>query len=319
MLNMRERLIYKVIYLSLIGVTISSVSFSQNRSGVRSADYCAPALSYIYDTLYFPKANIDLILNQDTSLVRRFSRHDLLVANAVGIIPLLQQWIRAKKNATTDTRLGQTIIQSKIQSRLHLASTEIASLAAELDCAGEHADQLATYLDQKDEKRIRKLTILSIVIGAVTTGATALVDNEQTNKVVGIGGGLISAVLGGMAAFSSHKTLFVEHKRNLLTDIWNENHNHNSSIYSPFVWYMLNEKSFSNTAQLSVIQNIRKRWQAYALNGMNSREVTLYFGPGGEYQQDDLHTRANMLNQLQSSVRSINQDLQSLMLALSGW
>src|SRR5207253_2502255 len=111
-------------------------------------------------------------LLSDTSLTRRFSQHDLLMANAMGILPLLRTLIRLQKAKSTQ-RSEQVEVKQKILNRLLLASTEISSLAAELDCEGERADQLATYLDQKDTRRIRRLTLLSVVIGAATTVATA--------------------------------------------------------------------------------------------------------------------------------------------------
>ena len=187
----------------------------------------------------------------------------------------------------------------------------MASLAAELDCEVERAEQLATYLDQRDQKRIRSLTLLSIIIGAVTTVTTALVKADRPDQLIGIGGGVISAGLGGAAAFSSNRSVTFLHKRNLLTDMWSEYSQ--STIYPPFIWYVLNEKTFSNSGQTSVRANIRQRWRDYELVDCSPLQHKLFFGVGGSYQADDLHIRANMLDQLQASIRSINQDLQSLL------
>jgi hypothetical protein len=76
---------------------------------------------------------------------------------------------------------------------------------------------------------------------------------------------------------------------------------------------VLNEKLFSNSGQKSIRHNIRQRWQEYVLQDATDEQQQLYFGPGGSYQSDDLHARSNMLNQLQASILSINQDLQSLL------
>jgi hypothetical protein len=297
----------------LVACSSSKELYPQTKSG---SDYCAPALQYTYNPAYLPRPDIDSILLIDTSLARRYTRHDLLMANATGVLPLLQELNRLEKGVpTADVRLEQAIKRQQIQQRLSLASTELSSFAAELDCEGERADQLATYLDQKDTWRIRRLTIFSVVVGAITTVATALIEADNATRIVGISGGLVSATAGGLAAFSSNKTVYFAHKRNLLADLWYQPKQ--SSIYPPLIWYVLNEKSFSNSGQTSISHNTRQRWQGFVLTGTAKDQQELYFGSGGHYQADDLHTRANMLNQLQSSVRSINQDLQGLMLSLA--
>lgn len=271
--------------------------------------YCDPPLAYTYDASTRPVANLDSVLATNPAIGRQFSRHDLLMANAVAIVPLLQQLTTNPAGQEAD-RLRQ-----QIQSRLLLAQTQVSSVAAELDCEGERADQLATYLDQQDTRRVRRLTIGSVVIGAITTVATALIPGDDANKAVAISGGLVSAGLGAAAAFSSGKRIAFQHSRNLLTDIWQEKNT--SVIYPPAVWYVLHETAFSNSKQHSIAYNTRQRWLDYVLPGSSADDRALYFGTGGRYSADDLHTRANMLNQLQSSVRSINQDLQSLLLTLA--
>ena len=251
----------------------------------------------------------------DTSLAKRYSQHDLLLANAAGILPTLQELLSLEKSREPTAQLDIIAKRQQILSRLFLVATQISGFAAELDCEGEQADQIATYLDQRDTRRIRRLTILSVVLGAVTTVTTALIQASTPSKVVSISGGVVSAGFGGLAAFSSNRSVQFTHTRNLLAPIWYQPTQ--SSAYPPVVWYVLNEKLFSNEGQHSISHNIRERWQRYAVRDASPEQIQLYFGEGGNYQADDLHNRANMLNQLQSSIRSINQDLQSLVLSVS--
>lgn len=290
-------------------------SFRPNALSASTVSYCVPSVQYAYDSAYLPKPTIQTILQADTLLTQRYSQHDLLLANAIGVLPLLQELILLEKHPIADNQVTLLRIRQKILNRFLLASTQIASLAAEMDCEGERADQIATYLDQRDTQRIRRLTILSIVIGAATTVATTLLTSDNTSKVIGISGGIVGAGFGGLAAFSSNRTVSFHHQRNLLTDIWRQSDS--SSMYPPMIWYILNEKSFSNTHQFSLHYTIRERWKNYVLGPLSPEQEQLYFGEGGNYQADDLHNRANMLNQLQSSVRSINQDLQSLAITLA--
>ncbi len=277
-----------------------------------SADsrYCEPSLQYTYHSSYLPQGEIELVLAKDSSLTNLFSRHDLLIANAIGVLPLLQDLIRLQQQHDKDTRLEQAVLYRKIQNRVLLASTEISSIVAELDCEGERADQIANYLDQRDQRRIRNLTVFSIVVGSATAVVAAFVTNNKAEDAFSIGGGTIGAGLGVAAAFSSNRSVHFIHKRNLLSDVWGDSEE--SSIYSPFIWYVLNEKFFSNSGQYSMRHNIRQRWKDYLLKGTTAEQQELYFGSGGDYQSDDLHARSNMLNQLQASLLTINQNLQSL-------
>lgn len=279
-----------------------------------ASNYCAPTQPYRYDPAYAPRPDVETVLAANSGLTGRFSRHTLLMMNALGLLPQLRELVGLEGDSSQAALLRRLQVGQQLQSRLLLATTEIASLAAELDCEGERAEQLAYYLDQRDIRRVRNLTILSIVAGAVTTVATALIKPQTPNTVIGIGGGVLSAGLGGLAAFSSDRRVPLVHRRNLLTDIWNQSGT--STIYPSFIWYVLNEKAFSNSTSFTIAHNIRERWSGYILAGAETEGESLYFGSGGQYTADELHTRANMLNQLQSSVRSLSQDLQSLQLAL---
>jgi hypothetical protein len=80
--------------------------------------------------------------------------------------------------------------------------------------------------------------------------------------------------------------------------------------YPVFVWNILHEKQFSNSGEVTLAQSIRGRWMQFEFNGKpDKKQIDLLFGSGGFYHADDLHMRAAMLNQLQSTIRSINQDL----------
>jgi len=298
-----------------LGAFLISCRSLKHQPQATSHNYCEPTVIYQYDASSLPLANIETILATDTSLTRRYSHHDLVLANAMGILPLLRELVRLEGSQQPDNRLEILTTHRQILSRITLTSVQISGLAAELDCESQRASRIATYLDQRDAQRIRRLTILSVVLGAVTTVATALIHADGANKVVGVSGGVLSAGFGGLAATSSSHSVPFQHDRNLLADIWYQPKQ--SSVYPPMIWYFLNEKLFSNLGEHTISYNTRERWQNYVLNGVPANQQELYFGKGGDYQADDLHNRANMLNQLQSSVRSIDQDLQSLVLALA--
>ena len=81
---------------------------------------------------------------------------------------------------------------------------------------------------------------------------------------------------------------------------------------------MYTEKKFSNyTGGLSIIENIKKRWlQLNFDNNIDEANKSVNFQNGGEYLADDLHNRTSMLNQMQSATRTINQNINYLLLDL---
>ena len=266
------------------------------------SNYCAPTITYTYDPANLPLAN------PDSTLGGMLSPHDQLTANAIGILPLIPNLLRANG-------LHRLELKSQIHGRLLSASTEINSVAAELDCEGERADQLALYLDNLNKKQTNALTAASILAAAGTTLATVLINGTDAKNTVAIGGGLLSAGLTAFTISPRGRRIRLFHDRNLLRDVWYAPVA--STVYPPSVWYILREKAFSNGGQVSLLESIHRRWVQFELSGQpDSARQALLFGGGGVYTADDLHTRANMLNQLQATVRAINQDLQGLMLAL---
>ncbi|HEY9049325.1 MAG TPA: hypothetical protein VIN08_25660 [Ohtaekwangia sp.] len=274
--------------------------------------YCAPSVSLAHR--YLPLANFDSLKHTDIVLASQLSEHDLLMANALGIAPLLSRLVR---DTSATQRVHYINLANEIQNRLLLAASEIDGIAAELDCEGERSEQLAHYLDNLNNKRNNRLTAASIIIGAAITVTTAAVSNSDAQNAIGISGGLVTAGLGALILNPAGKKIQMDYThRNILHDIWYTPST--SAIYTPFVWYMLNEKKFSNSHQVSLAQSIRTRWTNFEFAGkLTASREKLLFDTGGIYTAEDLHTRAALLNQLQSTIRSIHQDMQSLHASVS--
>ncbi|HVI47878.1 MAG TPA: hypothetical protein VM802_23620 [Chitinophaga sp.] len=300
-----------LVYLIALAFTLASCKSSRligaNEANI-SGNYCAPATRYNYDPGSIPLRNTDSLLAANTDMPVR----ELAMANAAGVLLLVRSLRGIAQDSSVEGRLRRMEIGSAIQHRILTASVEMDGIAAELDCEGERADQLARFLDDYNNKRNTKLTVASIIVGAITTIATVAIKENGPQNAVAIGGGLLSAGLGAMTINAARKKISLQHPRNLLSDIWYAPDS--SSLYPPFIWYVLNEKHFSNSGQLSLIQSIRKRWLEFDLGKkLSHADEQLYFGTGGIYKADNLHTRAAMLNELQSTVRSISQDLQGLL------
>ncbi len=299
-----------------------------SRSATRlqvASGYCDPPLPYRYDPAFAPQPNFEAALTP--ALLARFPRRNLLTANAAGILPLLKELLVLEETASwPQPRRQQPAAdlavlrqRQRILAQVALVSTTVASVAAELDCEGERADQVAGYLNEQDDHRTQRLNVLSIGIGAASGIGTTVLENKAAQYSFGIGGGLLAAGLGLLTLTGGHTAEFA-HPRNLLADVWAEKPT--SELFPPSVWYMLTEPAFSNSGQTALAHNTRQRWQHYRQlarpESKGSKQLTaLLFGAGGQYSADQLTVRANMLNELQSAVRLLNQELQGLLLVLN--
>lgn len=308
-------LFIKLVFL----IFLSSCSLIKPNLRVSQLNYCAPQSSYSYDSTYIPLNDINSFLISDKTSLKKYSYRDLLLANASGSFFLLQDLIHLQEAKTIDddSLIYIMVKKQQIFNRLLLASTELASLAAELDCESERSKQSANYLDQINDTRIQRLTILSVITGAATAIITSVSNSHKTQVAVGVNGSIISGVFAGLAVFSSRKSIVVAHNRNLLADIWYAPKI--STTYPPFIWFVLNAKEFNIGGNTSTILSLKDRWVEEGLidSSKKSKKELLFFGKGGKYLANDLHTLTSMINQLKAEIRSINQDLQSLMLKLS--
>jgi len=137
--------------------------------------------------------------------------------------------------------------------------------------------------------------------------ASAFISNSGWNKGVAVGAGVAGVGLGIATLNPKGKKIELVHKRNLLRNVWQQE---NQNTFPPFVWFMLTEKSISNSGANSLLHNLRQRWIHYQFDGDSTKAGTsVNFTDGGFYRADDLHNRAQMINQLQAVVRSLGQDI----------
>ncbi|MGI4741670.1 MAG: hypothetical protein ACRYG7_41410 [Janthinobacterium lividum] len=315
-------------YAYLLGVALALAGCAGTRPTPRlqvAAGYCDPPLPYRYDAAFTPKADFEAALTP--ALLAHYPRRNLLAANAAGLLPQLQELLALEETASwPQPRRQQPAAdlavlrqRQRIAAQVALVSTTVASVAAELDCEGERADQVAGYLREQDNRRTQRLNVLSIGTGAASGIGTTVIENKPGQYAFGIGGGLLAAGLGLLTLTGGHTVEF-DHPRNLLAEVWGEKPT--SDLFPPSVWYMLTEPAFSNSGQSALAHNTRQRWEHYGqlahpASKKGQQLAALLFGKGGQYSADELTVRANMLNELQAAVRLLNQELQGLQLALN--
>lgn len=302
--------ILKAVLLFLVAAGMTSCStLKRAESGAKlegfKYNYCSPAAAN-------PQGQTRWKESQKTDLSKTgISAHDQLLCQILGISEPVSKLFVLHQEKQAENTAQQVSLRQILTNRILLAQTQLQAVAAELDCEGERSDMAAAYLDGINSNRNRKLTVGSVVIGALTTLATAVISKNSVQTSVAIGGGLLSAGLGALTINPKGNQIEFYHERNLLKSIWADTAQ--NTDYPEFVWEMLHEKQFSNSGNVSLAQSIKKRWLKFEFSGkIDKDQETLLFGTGGYYHADDLHTRASLINQLQSSVRSLNQDLTSL-------
>lgn len=244
---------------------------------------------------------------RDSLLINRFSNTALATASVCRLLPALRELVRAEQRGGSTAPARQ-----RIDERLTVATLELASVAAELDCHEETADQVADYLAEEKNSRTRTLTLMSILIGAfggVLTSVMALRNvGKQTIKYSAIGFGLLGAGIG-LTSLTSNQQVTIRHERNPLRDVLDGPTN--SAYFPPLVWAYLNQPNARNPKNRSIRQHLLSRWAAFE-GVTKTADRNKLVGAAGDYTADQLHRRANLFDQLESEVNLMYYDLQRL-------
>ena len=306
-------------FLLITSFLLTQFSCVSTMPGSKTFNYCYPNDHYAADSIHLPYTSIPETILTDTLLLKHYSISTINLANATGTLPLVLDLTQLKKqyeiHPSTEIEIKIIGKKQEIANRLILCRTEIAGIAAELDCEGERAEQLSTYMSGKESAQVNKLTVASITLGALTAVTAIFITPKNTSDAVAVTGGLGSATLGLLSLSTSRKTEYM-HPRNLLVDIWYEPTT--STYYPPAIWYIITHKEFSNNKQHSICYNTRERWKEYNQlkdddSKKTKKEIDILFGSGGVYTSELLKTRANMLNQLQAAIKLLDQDIQQLL------
>ncbi|WP_343663084.1 hypothetical protein [Chryseobacterium mucoviscidosis] len=310
-----KKIIYFVAFSMLLTSCVSrkNQAIRQNILTLRDS-YCKAPFKYNYVNK-LPSYNSDSIINANKELRDKFSDQSILILNALDNLDEVHEIMELKKDTSLESQVKVLQLKSKINSKITIALTELDAVAAEFDCEGERVAQIGNYVDNLNDSRNNKLILLSIVTGAAASVAGGIVKDNSWSKAIDIGGGVLGAGFGLATLNPKGKKVEFIHQRNLLRDVWNGKLQ--SPNFPPFIWYMYTEKKFSNREQQSIISSMKERWLHYQFDDDKKRaDESVILSDGGFYRSDDLHNRAAMLNQMQSATRTINQNINYLLLDL---
>ncbi|WP_326982359.1 hypothetical protein VUJ46_19575 [Chryseobacterium sp. MYb264] len=276
--------------------------------------YCKAPFQYNY-TNKVPSYNSDSIIAANKELKPMFSDQSILILNALDNLDEVHDIIELKKNTSLDAQVKVLQLKGKINSKITIALTELDAVAAEFDCEGERVAQIGSYVDNLNDSRNNKLILYSIITGAAASIAGGIVKDNGWSNAIDIGGGILGAGFGLATLNPKGQKVEFIHQRNLLRDIWTEKLK--AANFPPFVWYMYTEKKFSNKEKHSIIGSMKERWLHYQFeDNKTDADQSVIFSDGGFYRANDLHNREAMLNQMQSATRTINQNINYLLLDL---
>jgi hypothetical protein len=309
----------KLFYLfAVVGLLTSCVSkknqlIQQNILTLKDS-YCKAPFKYNYSNRV-PSYNSDSILAANKELKELFSDQSILILNALDNLDEVHKIIELKRDSSLASQVKVLQLKTKINSKITIALTELDAVAAEFDCEGERVAQIGNYVDNLNSSRNNKLILYSIITGAAASIAGGIVGDQGWSNAIDIGGGVLGAGFGLATLNPKGKKVEFIHQRNLLRDIWKGKLE--SPNFPPFIWYMYTEKKFSNREERSIIGNMKERWLHYQFDDdKTAADQSVIFSDGGYYRADDLHNRAAMLNQMQSATRTINQNINYLLLDL---
>ncbi len=304
----------KQFYVLIFSTFMLSSCASLKRTEINhnlTANKCGQKAEYYYTEADLPK-DINLVNISTTLINNKISKNSTYIANIIGIIPYLEEYIELKSNKTdklsTDQRIRTLELRQEIEHKINTASLVISAVSAELNCEEEWLSQIANFLSDKQADAESKLTIGAIVFGA--TGAiltSGVIKNNSASNTVGISTGVAEAIIGLTMIFNKKKIEYSP-QPNVLADIWYGPKT--STLFPAFIWYYLNDiKSDGSSLREEIIGN----WSEFGqLDDLSSSITNLYFGTGGKYTSDQLDNRANMFDQLDSHIYLLKQKLMTL-------
>ena len=198
-----------------------------------------------------------------------------------------------------------------------MATLDISSTAAHLDCEEGRAGQIASDLRDAEQQQTRRLTAYSLVLSAaaaIGTGVLAIADKDPVPAgAVGIGGGVAGGAFG-FATLGVHRTTPFRHARNILGQVWTGT---GHADIPDIIWVYLTRPQFTPGRDRTRRDYLVQAWKDSGRLGDDPARpspdrVALYFGEGGTYDADGLDDRVDMLSEVREVVDLMSHDLQHL-------
>jgi hypothetical protein len=252
-----------------------------------------------------------------TETVKRYSPVAVHIAHVMDLLPLLNRMAKLESEHAAVADIER--VRRRLLARLQLATLEVSGLVAEIECEVQRADQVQDRLKDSQTTRTTSQTILGVIFGGlanILSGGIGMATRAGDAANIGsvVGGGL-EVLFGTSANFTKVRQEF-SHPHNHLAAVWEGSPK--GEFFSPPIWRFLTEPDIRDLEGHSLRDVMLQTWQEAGKLGEpgSTREKErkeLLFGKGGLYDSEQLHVREAMLQQLESSVQLMHQELETLL------
>lgn len=280
---------------------------------------CSPAASAIRATPVVEAESREqpVVNTERDAAVQLYSPVSIHIAEVMEVLHVLNRLARRELDRAAPSDIER--VRRQLTTRLQLATLEVSSLVAEIECEVHRADEIQDRLKEIQNQRMTSQTILGIIFGGLANilsgGISMAVPTGDAANIASITGGALEVLFGTSANFTKVRQEF-KHPRNHLQVIWAGEANR--EFFPPRVWRFLTQPNIRDLEGHSLRDVMIRSWREEGRLGESqsrkeqSREALL-FGPGGLYDAEDLHVREAMLEELEASIQLMHQDLQMLL------
>ncbi len=239
------------------------------------------------------------------------------IADVMDLLPLLNRMARLEGEQAALADIER--VRQKLVTRLVLATLEVSGLVAEIECEVQRADEVHDRLWDIQNTRTTSQTILGVIFGGlanILSGGIGMATGAgDTGNLASVTGGALEVLFGTSANFTKVRQEF-SHPRNHLAVVWDASPQ--PEFFSPRAWRFLTEPGIRGLDGHSLRDVLLQTWQEEGNMGeagsvREKERIALLFGSGGLYGTEELHVREAMLQQLESSIQLMHQELETLL------
>lgn len=251
------------------------------------------------------------------SAVKLYSPTGVHIADVMDLLPLLNRMARLEVEQAASSDIER--VRRKLVTRLQLATLEVSGLVAEIECEVQRADQVQDRLRDIQHTRTTSQTILGVIFGGlanILSGGIGLATRAgDAGNLVSVTGGALEVLFGTSANFTKVRQEF-SHPRNHLAAVWDGSPQ--SELFPQRAWRFLSEPGGRDLEGHSLRDVMLQTWREGGKLGepgsiREKEREELLFGSGGIYDSEQLHVRETMLQQLESSIQLMHQELETLL------
>jgi len=249
--------------------------------------------------------------------VKLYSPIAVHAADAMDLLPLLNRMARLENEQAPVVQIERA--RRQLVTRLQLATLEVSSLVAEIECEVQRADEVQDRLKHIQTTRTTTQTILAVIFGGLANilsgGLGMAAQAGDAGNIASVTGGALEVLFGTSANFTKVRQEF-SHPHNHLAAFWDGAEDR--EFFSRGVWRFLTQPDIRSVEGHSLREVLLETWNEEGRLGEpgsqeEKQRKELLFGKGGLYDSEDLHVREAMLHQLESSIQLMHQDLETLL------